>query len=225
MKRFVLALTCAAFAAISFGVVRADEEKKEALPTEIACTVSGAKVDVAKATSETRYIDYEYNRYYFCCNNCPKAFEKDPEKYASKPSIALSKIEMPKELACAVMTDHKLDVKKATEEKMFADYNGSRYYFCCAGCVPAFKKEPEKFAKNARVSLGQLPLPKTLKCAVEGKEINVKDALSNKMFADYKGRRYLFCCPGCPAAFKEDPAKFASAPSLPSPKRETKKSE
>lgn len=27
----------------------------------------------------------------------------------------------------------------------FADYNGRRYYFCCAACPPKFEKEPQKF--------------------------------------------------------------------------------
>jgi YHS domain-containing protein len=51
----------------------------------------------------------------------------------------------PKEIECPVMPDHKVDIKKATKSKMFADYKGRRYFFCCAGCVPAFNKEPEKY--------------------------------------------------------------------------------
>jgi YHS domain-containing protein len=58
----------------------------------------------------------------------------------------------PKEVACAVMTDHKVNVKEATAKKMFADYKGNRYFFCCGGCPAAFKKDPAKFAKAPHIA-------------------------------------------------------------------------
>jgi len=64
----------------------------------------------------------------------------------------------PKSIKCAVMTDDPVDVAKATKDKMYSDYKGRRYYFCCAGCPDAFKKNPAKFAKNA-----SLPTPKATK--------------------------------------------------------------
>jgi YHS domain-containing protein len=33
-------------------------------------------------------------------------------------------------------------------KKVFADHKGKRVYFCCAGCIPAFKKSPEKYIKK-----------------------------------------------------------------------------
>lgn len=56
------------------------------------------------------------------------------------------------EVKCAVMKDHSVNIKEATEKKMFADYKGNRYFFCCAGCSPAFKKNPEKFAKADHIA-------------------------------------------------------------------------
>jgi peroxiredoxin/YHS domain-containing protein len=35
----------------------------------------------------------------------------------------------------------------AIDEKYFADHEGQRVYFCCAGCVETFKKDPEKYLK------------------------------------------------------------------------------
>lgn len=61
----------------------------------------------------------------------------------------------PKELPCPVMPDHKVNIAKATTEKMFADYKGRRYFFCCAGCKPTFSKNPAKFAKSPSI-----PTPK-----------------------------------------------------------------
>lgn len=57
----------------------------------------------------------------------------------------------PSKIKCAVMTDHMVSIKEATAKKMYADYKGNRYFFCCEGCVPAFKKSPGKYAKNSHI--------------------------------------------------------------------------
>ena len=61
-----------------------------------------------------------------------------------------------KTIACAVMTSNKVDIAKATKTRMFSDYKGRRYFFCCAGCPEEFKKDPAKFAKSLSI-----PTPKT----------------------------------------------------------------
>ena len=61
--------------------------------------------------------------------------------------------------------------------------------------------------------------PKTIACAVMPKnKVTVADATKNHMYADYKGKRYFFCCAGCPDAFKANPAKFAKSASIKTPK-------
>ena len=63
------------------------------------------------------------------------------------------------------------------------------------------------------------PTPTEIKCAVMSTNtVNVKDATAKKMYADYKGNRYFFCCGGCPAEFKKDPSKFAKAAHIKTPK-------
>ena len=63
--------------------------------------------------------------------------------------------------------------------------------------------------------------PTKVKCAVmRGNSVEIAKATKAKMFSDYKGRRYFFCCPGCPQAFKANPVKFAKgAQSIPTPKK------
>lgn len=64
------------------------------------------------------------------------------------------------------------------------------------------------------------PSPRKMHCAVMTKDpVNIEKATKDKMFADYKGRRYFFCCAGCPAAFKANPAKYAKNDSIPTPKK------
>jgi YHS domain-containing protein len=60
--------------------------------------------------------------------------------------------------------------------------------------------------------------PTTIKCPVTGGDVNIADATKTKMFADYKGNRYFFCCNGCPQAFKKDPKKYSKAPHISTPK-------
>jgi YHS domain-containing protein len=57
----------------------------------------------------------------------------------------------PTEIACPIMPDHKVNIAKATKEKMFSDYKGRRYFFCCGGCPGAFKANPAKYAKAASI--------------------------------------------------------------------------
>ena len=33
-------------------------------------------------------------------------------------------------------------------------------------------------------------------------------AIDSRIYADANGKRVYFCCNGCPAAFKKDPAKY-----------------
>ncbi len=71
---------------------------------------------------------------------------------------------------------------------------------------------------------GKKEAPKEIKCAVmSNNKVNIADATKNKMYSDYKGKRYFFCCAGCPAAFKKDPGKFAKSESIPAPKEVKKK--
>lgn len=67
---------------------------------------------------------------------------------------------------------------------------------------------------------GAPPAPKkTIKCPVmPAMKVSIAKATQNKMFADYKGRRYFFCCAACPGLFKKNPAKYAKGESIPIPK-------
>ena len=71
-------------------------------------------------------------------------------------AFAQAKPKAPTELPCAVMTSHKVKIVDATKKKMFTDYKGRRYFFCCAGCPPAFKANPAKYAKKEY----SIPTPK-----------------------------------------------------------------
>lgn len=76
-----------------------------------------------------------------------------PDKAKGKKTAAKT------EIGCAIMgAEDKVNIKKATADKMFADYNGNRYFFCCPGCKPKFNADPAKYAKSESV-----PTPKANK--------------------------------------------------------------
>lgn len=68
---------------------------------------------------------------------------------------------------------------------------------------------------------GNTPAAKTkvMHCPVEHDAVNMAKATKKHMYADYKGRRYFFCCNGCPQKFAKNPAKYSkNADSIPTPK-------
>lgn len=84
-----------------------------------------------------------------------------------------------------------------------------------AVCGAAFGQAP---AKKAAAT------PKSIDCAVmPGHKVDIAKATATHKYADYKGKRYFFCCGGCPGEFKANPAKYAKGPSIPTPKTPAKK--
>lgn len=70
------------------------------------------------------------------------------------------------------------------------------------------------------VSKKPAPARKEVACAVmKAGKVNIADATKKKMFADHKGKRYFFCCAGCPEEFAKNPAKYAKNDHIPTPKK------
>ena len=140
-----------------------------------------------------------------------------PAKEGKKP-------EAPKgPVYCAVTGEEIADVGQASSSTVFKD---KTYYFCCAGCEPAFKKDPAKFAraaeereakrkagKKAEAEAPAAPSgpakPGAVYCAVRGEELASAEKAAGK--AEYNGKTYYFCCNGCKKAFDKDPVKAARA--------------
>ena len=50
---------------------------------------------------------------------------------------------------CPVMVGSPVVIAQAEAAGLYRDYEGTRYYFCCAGCGPAFDADPAKYAAAA----------------------------------------------------------------------------
>lgn len=69
------------------------------------------------------------------------------------------------------------------------------------------------------IASGAFAGPKTIKCPVmTANTVDIATATKVNRFADFKGRRYYFCCNLCPQAFKADPKRYAKNASIPKPK-------
>ena len=119
MKRFA-AVMCLLMVA---GFVVAEEAKK----FEQKCVVSGG------AAKEDKTVDYKGGKVYFCCENCPKAFEKDVKKYATKANHQLVATGQAKQAKCP-LSGGKLNAEKTVK------VGGVEVQFCCEKCQGAVAK-------------------------------------------------------------------------------------
>ncbi len=87
----------------------------------------------------------------------------------------------------------------AINKSIYADHDGKRVYFCCPGCGPAFKKDPEKYIKKLEdegVTLDKAPAGKLWTCSMHP---HVKQAKPGK-------------CPICEMDLVPAPSKGEAAP-------------
>lgn len=155
------------------------------------CPVSGgpAKEDVT--------MDYKGKKVHFCCDGCPGAVEKNPEKFTAKIHQQLLVTGQMVQVGCPFSGGK-------VNDKTMVELGGAKFAFCCANCQKKFNDA----ADDAKVDMIFAKIDKgfTLqdKCPVSGKPINIAQK------TDYNGKTVYFCCGGCPAAFKADPEKFAA---------------
>ncbi len=49
-------------------------------------------------------------------------------------------------VTCPVMPNNRVNPERAEAKGLYRDYNGRRYWFCCADCGPMWDAEPERYA-------------------------------------------------------------------------------
>lgn len=77
-----------------------------------------------------------------CSHNNHDAVNAEGRKDLLVPSAA--------ELAeCPVMVGSSVVKADAEAAGLYRDYEGTRYYFCCAACGPLFDADPAKYATAA----------------------------------------------------------------------------
>lgn len=106
--------------------------------------LNGAKCLVAakNAAKADKSLEYRGAKIYFCCDNCPKAYEKDKAKYATKANHQLALTGQAKQEKCPLSGG---DLNKDAT----ADVAGVKVTFCCNNC----KGKVEKAEGDAKLEL------------------------------------------------------------------------
>ena len=95
-------------------------------------TTKRIEPDKAAAHSDVRGV-----RYFFASADDKKTFDKNSKKYTTSPQKEV--------LYCPVNNQAVASYAAASD---YSDVKGTRYYFCCEGCKPAFDKDPAKYLKG-----------------------------------------------------------------------------
>ncbi|WP_254506774.1 hypothetical protein [Anatilimnocola floriformis] len=98
----------------------------------VKCVVAGSK-----AASEKNAVDYKGGKVYFCCQNCPKEFEKNTAKYAAKANAQLVATGQAKQEKCP-LSGGPLDA--ATKISV----DGADVCFCCEKCQGKAKESKDQ---------------------------------------------------------------------------------
>ena len=127
MKARMLVAMAAMVALFSASVIAEDPNLEG-----VKCVVN------AKANAKsTNAVDYKGGKVFFCCQNCPKAFEKDTAKFAASANHQLVATGQAKQVKCP-FTGGKINEATAIE------VNGVKVAFCCEKCQGKAKESSEQ---------------------------------------------------------------------------------
>jgi len=122
---------------------------QEMIGTKTVCPVTG---DSFTITRNTPVIEYNTEKYYFCCPGCDKDFSENPEKYIKElhahgiHPAEPDELDLGKQAVCPVRQDT-FTIDQHTPTVL---YDGKLYYFCCPGCDTEFMKDPGKFLQDEK---------------------------------------------------------------------------
>jgi YHS domain-containing protein len=117
MKASILSLLGAALLAVSLSGLQAAPAQKA------TCIVSGQEIEVTDKTAKS-YV--QGKPVYFCCDKCPAAFAKNPEKFVKNVGD------------CPVLGTP-VSAPKASERVVV---NNGLWYLCCASCADQVGSNP-----------------------------------------------------------------------------------
>jgi YHS domain-containing protein len=128
MQKFSFA--AAIVASLCFGLT------VNAAEPELTCPVS------KQAASKDHSASYKDGKVFFCCDDCPKAFEANTKKFATAANAQLVASGQYKEVKCP-FSGQKLNPETAV------DVAGVKVAFCCEKC----QAKVTKANKDARVKM------------------------------------------------------------------------
>jgi YHS domain-containing protein len=206
--RWIVSTFCVGLLVAVSGLIAAEDKKAEKKEFKATCPVSGQPA-IEDSSLDLKKLKAGEGTVYFCCKNCPKAFQKDPAKFTLATNRQLAETGQIVQVACPV-SGHDFD-KEVTVES-----GNTKVAFCCKNCLAKYEKAADDDAK-LKVLFADLDkgFTRQVNCPVSGKPINPTASL------EHEGKKVYFCCEGCPNAFKADPNKYLAK--LPQFAKEEKK--
>lgn len=116
--------------------VSAEKNQKKVVGVSLFDPISGLAITAKKAKGG--FSDFAGTRFYFANPGGKTTFDADPKKYGTIPAK--------ESMFCPVL---KVDLKNYYGAHGFVDFEGVRYYACCANCFGQMKAGMAKFAPNA----------------------------------------------------------------------------
>jgi YHS domain-containing protein len=185
----IMSLFVAALVAVSGLKAAKEEAKKEFKAT---CPVAG------KPAGESHVKELKNgDKVYFCCDNCPKEFAKNPKKYTLQVNRQLVETGQVVQVACPI-------TGKSVSKDHMVEAGMTKVGLCCEKCEAAYTKanDEEKLKMLFAKAAFDKGFTHQTMCPVSGKPIDPSHSV------EYKGKKVYFCCPNCPAAFEKDPEKY-----------------
>jgi YHS domain-containing protein len=131
---------------------------------------------------------------YFCCENCPKKFAENPEKYELKVRRQLLETGQIAQVACPI-------TGRPVNEKTLVDVGNAKAGFCCKNCLAKYNDADDEGKLKVLFADLDKGYTRQTKCPLSGKPIKAEHVV------EYEGKKVYFCCEGCPKAFQADPEK------------------
>lgn len=115
--------------------VKTSRERKGVTTAEFLFDpVSGAKVRKERARGTS---DFQGIRFFFTSAANKQAFDKEPARFGKLPEK--------ESLTCPVMNE---PVRSYAQADSFVDFEGVRYWMCCASCFDPMRRDPQRFASK-----------------------------------------------------------------------------
>jgi YHS domain-containing protein len=111
---------------------KAEKAETVELKAQTNCPVMGGKIN------KEVFTDIQGQRVYHCCPGCIEPMRANPDKYFKKAAAEGVLFEN-------IQTNCPVSGKELKEKEVYTDYEGRRVYFCCAGCIAPFEKDPQKY--------------------------------------------------------------------------------
>jgi YHS domain-containing protein len=191
MKTRSIIVSLSAVLLLVVGGLTAAESGEAKKKFKATCPVSG-KPAVEKSVVE---LPKNGGKVYFCCDNCPKAFNNDPKKFDNQVRRQFLETGQVVQVACPVSG-------QPFDKEVTVEVGQAKVGFCCKNCLAKFEAADDDGRLKLVFANLEKGFTRQTKCPVSGKPINPEATV------EYEGKKVYFCCPGCPPAFEANPDKF-----------------